>query len=135
MFEVTFLPILASGIAAVLLGVFWYSPRVFGSAWMRMSGITPEAAEKGKRRMPLMAFFGLLAAMLIAWVMNYVGISLGVYDIVSAVVLGFWCWLGFVAPILLGSVLWEQKPFSLYLINASYWLVTLVVMAVILFVL
>ena len=125
-------PILAAGIASVLVGWVWYHPKVFGTAWMRMTGLTPEMVERGKKRMPLMALIGLLASMLIAWVMSYVGILLGVYDWFSAVELGFWCWLGFVAPAMLGIVLWDQKPFKLYLINAFYWLVSFVVMAVIL---
>ena len=116
----------------MLLGVLWYHPRTFGTAWMRMVNITPEMAEKGKRRMPLMALVGFLAAMLIAWVMSYVGVLLGVYDWFGAVELGFWCWLGFVAPTALGTVLWDQKPFKLYLINVLYWLVAFILMALVL---
>ena len=132
MIEVNLLPILVAGVVSILIGWIWYHPKVFGSAWMRMSNITPEMAERGKKRMPLVALIGLIAAMLVAWVMSYIGILLGVYDIVGAVVLGFWCWVGFVAPTMLGMVLWEQKPFRLYLINALYWLVAFVSMAVIL---
>ncbi len=132
MIEVSFWPILASGVAAVLIGWIWYHPKVFGSEWMRMSGITPEMAERGKKRMPLVVLIGLCASMLVAYVMNYFGIAWGVYDFVGAVELGFWSWLGFVAPTMLGIVLWEHKPFRLYLINTLYWLVAFVVMAFIL---
>lgn len=125
-------PIVGAAVAAVIIGILWYHPKVFGTAWMRMTNITPEMAEKGKKRMPLMAIVGLLAAMLIAWVMSYVGILLGVYDWFSALELGFWCWVGFVAPTMLGMVLWDQKPFKLYLINVFYWLVAFLVMALIL---
>jgi hypothetical protein len=82
--------------------------------------------------MPLTMVLALLASMLAAYVMSYFGIAWGVYDWIGAIELGFWCWIGFAAPALLGSVLWEQKPFRLYLINSLYWLVTLVVMAIIL---
>jgi len=121
--------VVASGFAAVLIGMIWYHPKVFGGVWMRLSGITPEMQERGKRRMPLMGFFGFLAAMLVAYVMSYISAAWGFYNWVGAVQLGIWLWLGFVAPILLGQVLWEQKPFRVYLINALYWLVTLLVMA------
>jgi len=129
MYEVTFFPVLAAAVASVLIGWVWFNPNVFGSAWMRMTGITPEMAEKGKKRMPMMALAGLIATMLIAYVMNYFGIAWGVYDWIGAVQLGFWCWVGFVAPTMLGIVLWDQKPFTLYLINASFWLVSFIVMA------
>ena len=132
MIEVTFFPILAAGIVSAVIGFVWYHPRVFGSAWMRMSNITPEMAERGKKRMPLYAFLAFLASMLAAYVMNYFGIAWGVYDWIGAIELGIWSWIGFVAPAMLGQVLWEQKPFSLYLINAGYWLVSFVAMAIVL---
>lgn len=97
-----------------------------------MAGVTPEAAEKGKRRMPLMTVFALMASTVVAYVMSYFSIAWGVFDWIGAIELGFWCWLGFAAPPLLGQVLWEQKSFKLYLINASFWLVAFVVMALIL---
>lgn len=132
MTEVAFLPILFAGIISVVIGFIWYHPRVFGGFWVRMTNLTPEMVEHGKKNMPLMAFFGFLASMLIAYVMNYFGIAWGVYDVVGALELGIWCWVGFVAPTMLGTVLWEQKPFTLYLINALYWLVSFVAMAVVL---
>lgn len=76
-----------------------------------------------------MAFIGLLAAMVVAYVMSYVSLAWGFYDWIGALELGFWCWVGFIAPTMLGMVLWEQKPFKLYLINVLYWLVALLVMA------
>lgn len=128
----SFWPVFAAGVASGLLGWIWYHPKVFGNAWMRMINMTPEMAERGKKRMPLMGVIGVIAAMLVAWVMSYVGLLLGVYDWFGALELGFWCWLGFVAPIMLGTVLWEQRSFKLYLINAGYWLVALIVMALVL---
>jgi hypothetical protein len=130
--QVTFIPILVAGIAGAVLGMIWYNPHVFGSSWMRMTGIMPEALERGKRRMPLYAFIGLLANMLIAYVMNYFGIAWGVSDWSTALQLAFWCWIGFTAPVLLSTVLWEHKPFRFYLINACYWLAAFAVMALIL---
>jgi Protein of unknown function (DUF1761) len=102
MILVSFLPILAAGIASMLVTWLWYHPKVFGSVWMRLENFTPEMVERGRKRMPLMAFIGLIASMLVAWVMSYVGILLGVYDWFGAIELGFWCWLGFAAPPMLG---------------------------------
>ena len=132
MIEVTFLPVFFAGITSVVIGFVWYHPKVFGSAWMRLTNLTPEAVEKGKRLMPVMAFFGLLASMLTAYVMNYFGIAWVVYDVIGAIELGFWCWAGFVATTMLGTVLWEQRSFTLYLINDGYSLVSFVAMAIVL---
>lgn len=130
---VTFWPIVAAGVASVLIGWVWYHPRVFGTAWMRLAGVTPEMAERGKKMMPLSVIVSLCGSMLIAYVMNYVGIAFHIFDWVGAVFeLALWCWLGFVVPTSLGTILWEQRPFKLYLINTLYWLVTFIVMALIL---
>ena len=132
MYEVSIVPILVAGIIATAIGFVWYHPKVFGNAWMRLAGITPESVERGKKKMPVVVLVATLAAMLVAYVMNHFGIAWGVFDVVGAIELGIWTWVGFVAPVMLGIVLWEQKSFKLYAINASYWLVTLVVMSVIL---
>ncbi len=133
MYDVTFLPILAAGIVSVLIGYVWYHPRVFGSVWMRHANLSPEARERGGRRAALGAFIGLLASMLAAWVMNVIGVAFGIFDIAGAVLdLALWIWLGFVVPVMLGAVLWEQRSWTYFAINAFYWLVSLSAMAIVL---
>lgn len=129
---ISFVRILVAAVAAVGVGFVWYHPKVFGTIWMRLTNLTPEMMEKGKKRMPLVAFLGLLASGVIAYVLSFMLPILVIPDWIGAVELGFWCWVGFIAPTMLGTVLWEQKPFKLYLLNSFYWLVSLVVMAVIL---
>ncbi len=126
------LAILLAGAANVVLGMLWYNPRLFGSAWMRMINMTPEQAELGTKRMPLMAAIGFVAAVFMAWVLSVVQTAFGVYDVYGALDVGFWIWAGFVAPILLGVVLWEAKPVALYLINVLFWLISILSMSVIL---
>ena len=53
-------------------------------------------------------------------------------NIAGALAAAFWIWLGFVATVILGGVLWEGKPWKLYFLNAAYYLVNLAVIAVIL---
>ena len=125
--------ILASGVASVLIGMIWYHPRVFGSAWLRLAHITPEMATQGKRRMPIYALIGFVVAMLIAWVMSTIGVALGIYDWIGAIFeLALWAWLGFVVPTMLNAVLWEHRPMKLYFINVAYWLVSFCAIALIL---
>lgn len=45
---------------------------------------------------------------------------------------GFWNWLGFIAPVTLGVVLWEGKPWKLWVLHNAYYLLALLVMGVIL---
>ncbi len=128
----TLLVILAAGVVSVIIGYIWYHPRIFGGLWMRLAGITPEMAERAQHRKLLHAVLGLLASVLVAYVMFWFGAAWSVYDWTTALQLAFWCWIGFAAPLLLGSTIWEQRPFRLYLINALYWLVAFIAMALVL---
>lgn len=125
-------PVLFAGISSAFLGFIWYHPRVFGGAWMRLTGLTPEMVERGKRRMHADEILALCTSILAAFVLYSLETKLGIYNVRGAVYLGFSVWAGFVVPVLSGTVLWEQKPISLYIINAGYWLVSFVAMSVIL---
>lgn len=128
----TIVPILLAGIVSSVIGFAWYHPHVFGNIWMRLSGVTPETVERGKNRMHVYATAALCASILAAYVIHSLEAGLGIYDMGGAMKLGFLLWAGFVVPALAGIVLWEQKSVSLYAINAGYWLVAFVAMAVIL---
>lgn len=133
MYEISLWPILGAAVANVVLGMIWYHPKVFGASWMRLANVSPEAAERTKKQMPVRALFGFLASLVMAYVLANLGIVLGIFDIIGAVLdLAFSAWIGFVAPVLLGAVLWEGKSMKLYAINAGFWLVSLIVMSVIL---
>lgn len=129
--EPSLISVFAAGVAALIIGIVWYHPRVFGTAWMKMAHITPEMAER-RKDMWIRALIAFIASMIAAYVMSYFGMAWGVFTWPSALQLALWCWIGFTAPAMLGSVLWERKPLNLYFINSLYWLVTFVVMALIL---
>lgn len=122
---------LIAAISVSVVGMIWYHPNVFGSAWMRLANVTPETAERTRRTMALRVIFGLLAAMLMAYVLSYFSAAWGVFDVVGAVELAFWVWAGFVLPPMFGIVLWEGKSLKLYVINALYWLVAIITTSVI----
>jgi hypothetical protein len=131
MITVTFLPILISGIASVIIGAAWYSRFLFGRAWQRLANFTPEELESNRRRMPYMSLIAFLMSMLMAYVATFFAVAWNVFDWLSAVELGFWLWVGFIVPPMLGLVLWDRRPFVLFLIHVAYWLVALVVTALI----
>lgn len=133
--EVNYLAILTCGIASMILGSVWYGP-LFGKPWMTMSGIKkPDvittAIKKSMARSYFLMFIGsLLMAFILSNILAYnVPASAG---IVAGLAAGFCNWLGFVAPVTLGTVLWESKPWKLWFINAGYYLLQLMVFGVIL---
>lgn len=135
MVEVNYLAILVSGILSVVIGGLWYGP-LFGKPWMAMVGITPESM-KSMKMTPVQAMFGgLIVGLLTAFVLAHHITFAGAYMQTSGVELGlmsaFWIWLGFFMPVNMGVVLWEGKPWKLFFLTTSYFLVNLLVSALIL---
>jgi UDP-N-acetylmuramyl pentapeptide phosphotransferase/UDP-N-acetylglucosamine-1-phosphate transferase len=131
---IALLAVVGAGIVAAIIGYLWYHPRAFGGPRLHHLGISGHSAHD-KRMMPRMAGISLLASILIAYVMLQFGAAWSVSAYpwwIGAPDLAFWCWIGFAAPILLNAVLWERKPFTLYLIDAGYWLVALLAMSLVL---
>jgi len=125
--------VLVSGLSSMVLGFIWYSPIVFGEVWMKLSGFSKRNMEAmNKSAMAKMYGLNLIAAFVTAYVLaHFIGLF-GSSTAAEGVETAFWIWLGFIAPIMFGSVLWEQKPVKLYLINVSYQLVMVGIMGMIL---
>jgi hypothetical protein len=128
--EVNYLAILVAAVVSFVIGMLWYSPILFGNAWMKASGITKKDIEKSKKKgMGKQMITAFISSLVMAYVLAiFVKLS-SAASFIHGVKVGFWLWLGFVATIALGSILWEGKPFKYYLINVSYWLVNVAIMA------
>jgi|CXWL01.1.fsa_nt_gi hypothetical protein len=129
MIEVNYMAVLAATVVGFVVGFAWYHPSVFGTMWMRLSGISPSAAEAGKKKMMQSMVIGFVSTLVTAYVLAHFVAVWGATDFMDALQMGFWIWLGFQMPIHLGSVLWEQKSWNLFALNAAYWLVGTVAMA------
>jgi hypothetical protein len=130
--ETNFLAVILAAISAMVVGFVWYGP-LFGKLWINLSGFKEEdmqkAQEQGMTKYYAVAFVGaLVTAFVLSLIINVTNVSSTIFS----VTLALWIWLGFVVTTLLSSVLWEGKPFKLFLLNISQQLVTLVVMAIIL---
>ena len=88
-----------------------------------------EARKKGMLKLYLINFVAtLVSAYVLAHFIDYAQAQTYVEGLQAA----FWIWLGFIAPIMLRTVLWECKPVKLYALNVSYHLVSFGIMSVIL---
>ena len=129
----SYIGILVSAIASMIIGSLWYGP-LFGKQWLKLSNFTKQQIADGKKRMSAKLYFlGFLASLLTAYVLGGLMGALRTGTIKGALLLGSLVWLGFYVTTLSGSVLWEGKPFKLYLINIVYWLVTILSFSAILF--
>ena len=124
--DINYWAVLAAAAFQMVLGFLWYGP-LFGKQWMKLMGFN-EKSMKGMNMTPLQATIG---GVVTAWVMNYVLAHFVDYtqaaNFIDGATAGAWIWLGFIATVQLGSVLWEGKPVKLYVLNTAYYLVALVV--------
>jgi len=124
--------VLVAALAQMALGSMWYGP-LFGKEWMRLSGIGQSQIDGSKKdgmsKLYLAAFIG-------SFVMSYVLAHFVQYfdatTVGRALQLAFWTWLGFVATIMLGDILWKGIPRKLFVIQSGYQLVSIMISAVIL---
>jgi len=121
--------IVLAALAGFLVGGLWYGP-LFGKAWMKARGITPESAAGAN--MPLI--FGttfvlnLVAAFMLDHLYQTYDAPLGLhYSLVVAAIIG----VGFVATSFGVNYLFSRQPRSLFFIDAGYWITIYLVMGAI----
>ena len=136
MVPINYWAVLLSALAAMGLGYLWYGP-LFGKQWIAMMGWSKADMDKKMKagvgpQYLLQAVGALVMAYVLAHSIIFAGAFLQQSGVAAGLQAAFWSWLGFVAPVSLGSVLWDGKPWTLWMINSGYFLVTLLVMGVIL---
>ncbi len=131
----SYISIVVAAVATFVFGFLVHGP-LLGKQWMALMKITPADMEQGKREMQGKMPFYMLAAFLQQLVTAYV-VAHFVYlayaaNLMDAVVLAFWIWLGFIVTTLLNGVLWEKRTVQLYAFNIAYHLASLIIMTAIL---
>ncbi|MES2772643.1 MAG: DUF1761 domain-containing protein [Bacteroidota bacterium] len=135
--SINWLAVLVAGLSAFVVGGIWYSPGLFGKAWMKDSGVTEEAAKQSNKGkvFGFTAIFSLLMAA-----------NLGMFladgpatcpadcvqktDLVWGMTAGFLAGIWTFCAIAIHS-LFELKSWRLIFINGGYSLVALVLMGAI----
>ncbi|NJM26381.1 MAG: DUF1761 domain-containing protein [Bacteroidia bacterium] len=119
--------IIVSTLSTFLIGGIWYSPALFGKAWMRENGFTEEFLKKGNmvKIFGLALVLGFIASINLAM---FLGPNMGVG---MGAMYGFFTGFGWVATFVGTHYLFERKSFKLFLINAGYSVVALTVMGII----
>ena len=136
MVPINYLAVLASAVVMMVLGGLWYGP-LFGKQWSALMGWS---AEEMKAKMAkgmaksyvLMALGALLMSFILAHAIIFADAYLNMSGVSAGLEVGFMNWLGFVVPVSLGTVLWDGKPWKLWVINAGYYLAGLLLIGVLL---
>lgn len=125
MLRINYPAVVAAAVAAFVASSVWYT--VFGNAMMELRGIDPADMATPAWTM----LFVIVQSLVVAFMLAYFVVHLGIVDWRGAVRLGALVWV-FPAMILLGSVVHENVPLMLAAIHAGDWLVKLLLMAIIL---
>ncbi|OGH30785.1 MAG: hypothetical protein A3J69_01550 [Candidatus Levybacteria bacterium RIFCSPHIGHO2_02_FULL_42_12] len=130
--NVNYLVVFIAAVASMAVGFLWYSPILFGKPWLKLMGISNEQAKGMKSKANKAYALSFIGALITSYVLAVVLAYMGMSAVADAIQTGFWLWLGFIAPVMFTSVLFENKPVKLYCINAGYQLTSLITMAIIL---
>jgi len=129
---VNYFAVVVAAVVAYAVGALWHSPAGFGKQWQRMMGLSADSMKNMPLTAPQAMGIGFVVTLLVAFVLAYFQVLVGANSIPVALQLGFWVWLGFLAPTLANGWLWEGKSWKLFAFNAAYALVNIEIMALVL---
>ena len=128
--EINWLSLIIAAILPSVLGFLWYSPMLFGKAWMESTGMTEEKVRSAN--MPLIMGISLVLSFFLAFFLlanvNGTGQE-GEFDTfkhgaLHGAVLGIMV----IVPTFISNGLFEQKSWKNMLINVAYWTLTVTLM-------
>ncbi len=133
---INYLAVLSAALLSMVVGFLWYGP-LFGKQWMLLAGMTKEKIDEMKKKGMTNAYcLMFVGSLIMAYVLSHAIIFATFYLKTSGIsvglMVGFWNWLGFIAPVTLASVLWDGKPWKLWILNNAYHVVTLMLMGMVL---
>lgn len=126
--NINVLPIILAAVADTVIGGLWYSPVLFGTYWMKEMGYKPNEIKGAGKSMGL----AVVLAVVMAFIMSVVIKMLNIATIDGAIELAFLLWIGFVVPVSAKTVLFERTKPTVFAVTASYHLISMIVMAIIL---
>lgn len=137
--HINYAAIVAAVAAGFAFGGLWYGP-LFGKMWAALMGMHVGDAPS-KSEMKKAFLLNILGAFLTAYVLTH---DLQVWrpsvwgagedgpSYLYGFFGGFFIWLGYYVPMLLGAVAWERRPWKLFGINAAYHFINLQIIGMIL---
>lgn len=122
--QINFLAVLVAAILSFGIGALWYSPVLFGNAWMKLVGKTEEQI-KSQNMVKIFGTAFILAVIISFNLAAFLGaesnLQLGMFYGGLAGIGWVSCSIGIV-------YLFEGKPLKLFFIDAGYQIVTYIIM-------
>lgn len=134
--EINWLAIVAAAILPLVIGYIWYNPKVFGTAWMKETGMTEEKAKtmnpgKTYGLAVVFAFFLAFSIYMTVMVGGPDGMRHGMEPYLTfkhGALHGSMLALFIGLPMFATNALFEMKSFKYVAINVGYWVVTMALM-------
>ncbi|MCF8242795.1 MAG: DUF1761 domain-containing protein [Melioribacteraceae bacterium] len=127
-FQINFLAVIAAAVSSFLIGALWYSPVLFGNAWMQENGFKDEDLKNAN----MAKIFGSAFILSFIIALNLAAFLGAESDVMFGVFAGAAAGIGWVAASLGILYLFERKSLKLFFINAGYHAVTFTIMGAIL---
>ena len=127
--HVNFLSVVVSAAIYWILGALWYSKIIFGKLWMKNIGKTEEQVKEGFSYMAFIWSFiwSFVAAYGIARLMVWTG----GHTVGDGILIGLLAGVCFVLAVMVINNLFERRPKSLLVINASYHTIALMIAGIV----
>jgi len=127
MSHVNWLAVLVAGISAFVLGGVWYSPALFGKAWMKENNLSVEYVQKGNKG-KIFGWSSILALIMSANLSMFLADAKANFSwgTMAGFLAGIWVFCGIAIV-----ALFEQKSARYIFINGGYQLVALTLMGAI----
>jgi hypothetical protein len=111
-----------------ILGALWYSPLLFGKIWADAMNFKMDELEPKPKMFIGAGISAFITTLFLAILLDLIG----TYNIITGLLVSLIVGIGFILTIGLYDVLYEDKNFKAYIIDAGYHIVALLIAGVIL---
>lgn len=118
------LAVVVAAIANMALGALWYSPLLFARPWTRLTGTNPNQTGNPVVGYAIAAVASLVSALVLVSLIRALGYS----SVDEGLITGLLVAVGFVATAMGTDYVFHGRSGALYVINAGYRVVGLVIM-------
>lgn len=125
-----YIAILAAWLINIVVGSFWYSPKGFGKQWSKLSGHDMMKIPKDEANKAIVAV--AISAIVQTFVLAVVLHSLHATNVTEGLVAGLLLWVGLTAATTVGNNLYSRLSWKFWWINASFFLIIMIVNSIIL---
>lgn len=127
--EVPPLAVIIAALVNIVLGSIWYAPFAFGRTWFQDLGrpITDSDKYTNEGMGPIYGILAL-ASLIISYILGVLIIRFEAMTFWQGAQLGFWLWLGLIAPVKLNDVLFGGRTQRMFSIDLGFYLTSIVLM-------